>query len=67
VTVRVQSFIWSHHQQRRALHQSTYLYLAEDREPISHQVVYLILRFVLLSSWPSQSHIARLGHVLNLV
>jgi hypothetical protein len=39
MTVRVQSSIQSLSHQRRDLHQLTYLYLSEDREPTSHQVV----------------------------
>jgi hypothetical protein len=39
VIVRLQSSVRSLLHQHRDLHQSTYLYLAEDREPTSHQVV----------------------------
>jgi hypothetical protein len=38
VTARVQCFVRSLHHQHCNL-QSTYLYLSEDRHPISHQVV----------------------------
>jgi hypothetical protein len=39
VIVRLQSFVRSLPHQRRDLHQSTYLNLAKDREPTSHQVI----------------------------
>jgi hypothetical protein len=39
VTARVQSYVQSCHHQHRDLHQSSYLYLSEDRDPTSHQVV----------------------------
>jgi hypothetical protein len=36
VTARVQSSVWSIRHQRRDFHQSTYLYLLEDRDSTSH-------------------------------
>jgi hypothetical protein len=38
VIARLQLSVWSLLHQRRDLHQSTYLYLAKDREPTSHQL-----------------------------
>jgi hypothetical protein len=39
VIARLRSSVWSLLDQRRDLHQLTYLYLSEDQEPTSHQVV----------------------------
>jgi hypothetical protein len=39
VIARLRSFVWSLLHQHRDLHQSTYLYIMEDREPTSHQVI----------------------------
>jgi hypothetical protein len=39
VIVRLRLSVQSLLHQHQDLHQSTYLYLAEDREPTSHQVV----------------------------
>jgi hypothetical protein len=39
VTVRVQRYVRSLHHQHQDLHQLTYLYLSEDWDPTSYQVV----------------------------
>jgi hypothetical protein len=39
VIIRLRSSIWSLLHQYRDLHQPTYLYLLEDQDPTSHQVV----------------------------
>jgi hypothetical protein len=40
VIAMLQSSVQSLLHQRRDLHQSTYLYIVEDREPTSHQEAY---------------------------
>jgi hypothetical protein len=60
VIARLRSSVWSLFHPRLDLHQSTFLYLAEDREPTSHQVVsdfrlsmrYYLVSFSLVSVFP---------------